>query len=320
MGAEARQRIVDRPRAVAKQRILVARGERHRRFAFPVLRNGRRFEERLDAIEYGRVAGSVHVTQGHIGEPEMRVRGVGAIAKPGAAVRRPVPPFDRVAFEELMRRVQQNLRPRARGLQKDERDHVLQLIAIAGRARALRGARPAPKPRRQQLIGQPVVDQAIEVGLVCLDPQHRGLGDPGGAALRQRGQGESRIASLRREPLGVVQRAGLAMRQHDQRLAAGRHVDRAAESRDLALMRGSAGVGMTVLDHIRQGGVSALMAEESAARRLREFGFQRGRNKGPALHEIIARIAEIQRLQVLRGRPSRSRRDYRSASRRERSP
>ena len=198
--------------------------------------------------------------------------------------------------------MQQNLRPGARRVQEDKRDHVLQLIAIAGRARALRGARAAPKPRRQQLIGQPVVDQAIEVGLVCLDPQHRGLGDPGGAALGQRGQGERRIANPRREQLGVLQRAGLAMRQHDQRLAAGRYIDRAAESRDLALMRGSAGVGMTMLDHIGQGGVSALMAEESAARRLREFGFERGRDKGPALHEIIARIAEIQRLQIVRGR------------------
>ena len=106
MGAEARQRIVDRARAMAEQRILVARGQRHRRLAFPILGNGRRLEERLDAIEYGRVAGSVRVAQGDIGQPEMRVRGVGAIAKTCAAIRRPVPPFDRVALDELMRRMQ----------------------------------------------------------------------------------------------------------------------------------------------------------------------------------------------------------------------
>ena len=97
-------------------------------------------------------------------------------AKTRAAIRRAMPPFDGVAFDDIDARACSRICARARsGAREDQRDHVLQLVAIARRARALRRAGAAPKPRGQQLIGQPVIDQAIEVGPIGLDAQHREL-------------------------------------------------------------------------------------------------------------------------------------------------
>ena len=174
MGAEARQRVVDGARAMAKQRVLVARGERHGRLALLRRRNGRRLEERLHAVENGPVAGPLDVAHGHIGQPQMRVAGVRAVGETGAAVRRAMPPFRGVALEILMARMQQDLRPGALGGKQDERNHVLQLIAIARRARALRRPGASPEARGEQLIRQPIVDEPVEFGPVGLHAQRRG--------------------------------------------------------------------------------------------------------------------------------------------------
>ena len=71
----------------------------------------------------------------------MRIARLGALAEAGAAVRRAMPPFQHVAFEELLAGVQHDLRPRETRFDERQRQHVLQLVAIAGRAAALVGAR-----------------------------------------------------------------------------------------------------------------------------------------------------------------------------------
>ena len=111
-----------------------------------------------------------------------------------------------------------------------------------------------------------------------------------------------RIGGLARaggERLRRLERARLAERDDDERLALGRRVDRAGEARHLALMLGRAGVGMAVLDHIGKLRIAALMAEEAAPRGLGEFRRQRGRDERPAVDEIIGRIAEVERAFVL---------------------
>ena len=84
----------------------------------------------------------------------MRIARLGALAEPGAAVRRAVPPLEHVAFEELLAGVQHDLRAREARLDEDQRQHVLQLIAIADRAAALVGADAAEQPRGVELIGR----------------------------------------------------------------------------------------------------------------------------------------------------------------------
>ena len=54
-----------------------------------------------------------------------------------------------------------------------------------------------------------------------------------------------------------------------------------------------------MLDHIGERGIARLVAKEAAPRGLGEFGVERGRDEGPALHEIVSRIAEVKRLEVL---------------------
>ena len=89
------------------------------------------------------------------------------------------------------------------------------------------------------------------------------------------------------------------MREDYDCFLARRDIDGADESRDLALMRRRTGVGMAVLHHVGERGISRLVAEEAAPRGLGEFGVERGRDEGPALHEIVSRIAEVKRLEVL---------------------
>ena len=112
-----------------------------------------------------------NIAREHIGQPQMRIARLGALAEACAAVRGAMPPFEHVAFEELLAGVQHDLRARQARLEKDQRQHVLQLVAIAGRAAALVRADAPPQPRGIELIGQPGVDQAIEVGPVGARPR-----------------------------------------------------------------------------------------------------------------------------------------------------
>ena len=77
----------------------------------------------------------------------MRVARLGALAEARAAAGRAMPPFEHVAFEKLLAGVQHDLRARQMRLGEDQRQHVLQLIAIAEGAAALVGADAAEQAR-----------------------------------------------------------------------------------------------------------------------------------------------------------------------------
>ena len=103
----------------------------------------------------------------------MRIAGLRALRDARAAAGRDMPPFQHVAFEELLAGVQDDLRARQPRLDQVERQHILQLIAIAIGAAALVGAEPAEQTRGVDLIRQPCVDETIEVGAVGLDLDDR---------------------------------------------------------------------------------------------------------------------------------------------------
>ena len=159
--APKRPAYIDGPRAMAEQRFLVAR--RRGNVAWPsrpaarsASRNGATRREWRRRPFLSR-SGWRH----RAARDADRRRGCGR--RDPCRLSAPVPPFDRRP-RCIGAAMQQDLRPRPFRGQKDQRDHVLQLIAIAGRARTLRRAGAAPKARRQQLIGQPVVDQRSKSG------------------------------------------------------------------------------------------------------------------------------------------------------------
>ena len=63
-------------------------------------------------VEDARVALLAHVARQHVGQPEMGIARLGALAEARAAVRRAVPPFEHVAFAKLLAGVQHDLRAR----------------------------------------------------------------------------------------------------------------------------------------------------------------------------------------------------------------
>ena len=149
----------------------------------------------------------------------------------GAPVGRDVPPLQHVAFGELLARVQHDLPARQAGVEEQERQHVLQLVAEAKGAAALVRAGAAPEARGEHLVGQPMVDQPIEGGLVGLDPD-------GAEALRPPGaRGASSAAraaagSRRCEAAIRASSRGCRLPEHDGdvAVAAGRHLDLAREA------------------------------------------------------------------------------------------
>ena len=151
----------------------------------------------------------------------MRVGRLGPLTETRAAARGAMPPFEHVAFAELLARVQHDLRPGEPRLDERKRQHILQLVAIAGRAAELVRAEAAEQPRGVELVGQPCIDQPVEVRPVGADLDPAEPLRPGGAGRRElafrfgdadaRGRGE-RFASARR----------LAEADGDLRFAAGR--------------------------------------------------------------------------------------------------
>ena len=83
-----------------------------------------------------------------------------------------MPPFEHVALAKLLARMKHDLRPGQAWFNERKRQHVLQLVAIAGRAAKLVWPQAAEEPRGVKLVGQPGVDQPVEVRPVGanLDP------------------------------------------------------------------------------------------------------------------------------------------------------
>ena len=113
MRAETVERPVDAARAVAEQRILVARRQRHGGLALLILGDGTGFEEGLDFVEDGVVSAPADIANRHIRQPQVRIRRMRAVREARAAIGRAMPPFAGVALDILMRGVQQNLSPGA---------------------------------------------------------------------------------------------------------------------------------------------------------------------------------------------------------------
>ena len=121
------------------------------------------FEEGRHLIEHRSIAAVAHIAGENVGQPKVRVARLGPLAETGAAAGRAMPPLEHIAFAELLARVQHDLRPGEARLEKRQRQHVLQLIAITRRSADLVRAHAAEQPRSVELVGQPGVDQPVEV-------------------------------------------------------------------------------------------------------------------------------------------------------------
>ncbi len=150
-----------------------------------VRRHGLGLEEGRDLVKHGSVAAFAHVASEHIGQPEVRIARLGPLAETGAAARRAMPPLEHVAFAELLGRVQHDLRPGEARFEQSERQHVLELVAITGGAAELVRTHAAEQPRRVKLVGQPGVDQPVEVRAVCTHLKLAKPLRPGGARRRK---------------------------------------------------------------------------------------------------------------------------------------
>ena len=236
-----------------------------------VRRDGLGFEERRRLVEHGPVAAFAHIAGENVGQPEMRIARLGPLAEPRAAARRAMPPFEHVAFAELLARVQHDLRPGQPRLEEGQRQHVLQLVAIAGRAAKLVRADAAEQPRGVELIGQPGIDQPVEVRPVGADLDLAEPLGPGGARRGEFALGAD-DADARRG--GERFRAGrrLAEGDRDLCLAARRQNDLAAKGRDAPPVVARGAVARAGLDHRGR--------QDVAARARRRSG--RGWSRSPA--------------------------------------
>ena len=190
----------------------LARGARDDDPGLLVVRHGLAFEEGRNLVEHARVARLAHVARQHVGQPQVGIARLGALSEARAAVRRAMPPFQHVAFEELLAGVQHDLRPRQPRLEEREGQNVLKLVAVAGRAAALVRPDAAPEPRGVELIGQPGVDQPVEIRPVGADLDLAEPGRPGVAGRGEVGLGlGDRNPPRRRERLG----AALRLSEHD---------------------------------------------------------------------------------------------------------
>src|SRR6185436_16406349 len=106
-------------------------------------------------VQDGEVSGLLEVAGDDEGEPEEVVGHPGDVTLLGARM----PPVVDRAVGELMLRVQVDLPRAARRLDSEPDLRVLELIAKAVGAALLVVAGPAPEPRRDRLIAQPVVGE-----------------------------------------------------------------------------------------------------------------------------------------------------------------
>ena len=215
-------------------------------------------------VEHGPVAAFAHVAGENIRQPEMRIARLGPLAEPGPAARRAMPPFEHVAFAELLARVQHDLRPGQPRLEQGERQHVLQLVAIAGRAAKLVRADAAEQPRGVELIGQPGVDQPVEVRPVGADLDLAEPLGPGGARDGKFGLGRYDAEARRgRERF----RAGRRLAEGDRNLclAARRQNDLAGKGRHAPPVIARGAIARAGLDQRRRQDIAARPAEEASA-------------------------------------------------------
>ena len=221
MRAKAGERAVDGARAVLVDRGLFARRLRLQVHFVLVRLERRRFDELDRLVEQRAIARGRHVVVRDEWQPQVIVRELRAHA--GAPGR--VPPMLSVALDELVRGRTQNLLARQVRRRPQEREHVLQLVAIAVCAARLVERRAAPQAAGQYLIEQPLVEQHVHalVGRLHLHrrehirPETRGLVE-GDARLRG-------VTVFAGERAGLVAILSLAQHEHDLALAGRRQLD-----------------------------------------------------------------------------------------------
>ena len=221
----------------------------------------------------------------------MRIARLGPLAETGAAAGRAMPPLEHVAFAELLARVQHDLRPRQPRFEERKRQHVLQLVAIAGRAAELVRAHTAEQPRRVKLVGQPGVDQPVEVRPVGA---HLDLAQPlgPGGARRRKFVFSARDADARRGGKRFLPARRLAEGDRDLCFAARRQHDLAAEGGHAPSVVARGAVARASLDHRGREDIASGPAEESRADGLGRWSLEARRGESEAAHEIVVRVAE----------------------------
>ena len=93
--------------------------------------------KRRRLVEDALIAQFAHIARENIGQPKVRIARLGPLTEPRAAVWRAMPPFENIAFAELLTGVQHDLRACKARFDEDQRQHILQLIAIARRSPSL---------------------------------------------------------------------------------------------------------------------------------------------------------------------------------------
>ena len=121
-------------------------------------------EERHRLVEDPRVACRGDVLAHDVGEPGQVVRAAGAHAATGGRV----PPVQDIALLELMLGRLEDVRARHPGCGVEQRQDVLELVAISERAARLIEACAAVHARRERLIQEPSIEHQV----------HRRLGRP----------------------------------------------------------------------------------------------------------------------------------------------
>ena len=254
-------------------------------------RHGFAFEEGRHLVEHRSIAAFAHVAGQNVGQPKVRVARLGALAEAGAPARRAMPPLEHVAFAELLACVQHDLRPGEARLEERQRQHVLQLIAITRRAADLVRAHATEQARSVELIGQPGVDQPVEVRPVRADLDFAQPLGPGGARRRKfvlgagdtdARRGGERFRSARR----------LAEADRNLCLASGRQDDLAAEGGYAPPVVARSAVAGASLDHRGGQNIASRSAEESRADGLGRRPLEARRGKGESAHEIVAGVVE----------------------------
>ena len=156
------------------------------------------------------------------------------------------------------------------------------------------GPDAAEQPRGVELIGQPGVDQPVEVRPVGA---HLDLAEPLGPGGARRG--ELVLSACDADPRRGRERLRAARRlpedDRDLCLAAGRQFDLAAEGGDPPSVVARGAVARAGLDHRGREDVASRPAEEARAHGLGRRRREAGRGEGEAALEIVARIVEEKR-------------------------
>ena len=116
-------------------------------------------EERQRLVQDGSVSRELDVGPGHERQPEKVVDETG----PDADVRRGVPPVEYVPFDELMAGMETDLLTNAGRVEEEQRGRVLELVPKSVRASGLIERGPTPNAAGLCLVGQPSVDQNVQL-------------------------------------------------------------------------------------------------------------------------------------------------------------